>query len=120
MRVTMLFVLAVVAGCSRAPNGPAEPGSVVSLTVASADVHAGAARIVWRVRAGVRGTYLVQRRLDGAPWKGLAYLEVDPESHLVLEDGSVQPGARYAYRVRVAVEPEPVFAGEVAVEVPAQ
>jgi hypothetical protein len=93
---------------------------VVGLSVASVDVRAGVARIVWRVREGVSGTFLVQRRLEAAPWKGLAHLPVDPASRLTLEDASVQPGASYAYRVRIAVEPEAIYSGDVTIEVPAE
>ncbi len=120
MRVALLLSLVLLAGCSQDPTAPGASDSSVELAVASVDVRPGVARIVWSVREGVSGTFLVQRRLEGAPWKGLAHVPVDGESRLTLEDASIQPGAGYGYRVRIAVEPVPVYSGDVTIEVPAQ
>jgi len=120
MRVAMLLLLAALAGCARGPTTPAGAGGLVSVDVVSADVRAGTAHLVWSARPGVAGTLLIQRRLGDAPWKGLAHVAVRDDGLIVLDDATVQPGARYGYRVRVAESPAPRFAGEVSIEVPAQ
>ena len=120
--VTHAVLLAVLAGCSgeeTAPTHPVSP-STVTVTVLSALGEPHAARVVWQLQPSLPGELLVQRRLGTAPWKGLAWLAADPEGKLTLEDGSVQPGASYAYRVRVVEGKRLRFTGEVAVEIPAR
>ena len=118
--VPLLLLLAGLVGCGSDPTSPANPGALIDVSVVSADLRANAARIVWQVRPIVPTDFLIQRRLDGAPWKGLAHLQPDASGRLVVEDGSVQPGASYAYRVRV-LEGETIrFTGEVALDVPAR
>jgi len=119
MRLALALLMTAIVGCSRGATDPVEPGALVSISVASVDVRSSTARVVWELRPGIAATLLVQRRLEGAPWKGLAQLPLDANARLVLEDSSVQPGASYSYRVRLAEGTPPVFGGEVAIEVPA-
>ena len=120
MRFILLSLLAAIAGCSRAPTAPEAGGALLSVAVVSAEVRAGSAHVVWQVRPTVAGTFMVQRRLDGAPWKGLAQVAVGEGGRLVLDDGSVQPGASYRFRVRLPDGMAPGVAGEVALQVPAR
>lgn len=118
MRAAIALLMLLVPGCSREIAAPPAPPPAAAVTVVSAEARPYAATVVWRVEHGGSAPYLVQRRHDDDPWKGLAWLATDAQGRLVLEDATVQPGEPYTYRVRVVADDEPAFAGEVAVQVP--
>jgi uncharacterized lipoprotein YbaY len=121
MRPAALFLLlAALVGCGTEPTSPPKPGTLIAVTVVSADLRANTAHIVWQVRPIVPTNYLIQRRLADAPWKGLAQVQPDAAGRLAVDDASVQPGASYAYRVRVLEGEKIRFTGEVALDVPAR
>jgi hypothetical protein len=60
----------------------------------------------------------VERRREDGPWRFVGAASPAGPDRLRFEDTAVEPGGRYAYRLRFAGEPEPAASSEVMVTVP--
>ena len=124
MRYRALFLAAVLlplAACSRQEDfrvtaPPIAPSPTV--TLASAEVLPGLARITWDVQHGTGHEFHIYRQLQTKPWKKLYTLTTNVEGRMVLEDPSVQPGQRYTYRVRADGVTTETYQGQVTIVVP--
>lgn len=120
MRIGLLLLLPLLAGCTKdaaAPAAPAPEPGPPSASVASTYVRSYFARIEWAVENVASAALEIQRRHDHDPWKRWALIVPDDGGRIVLEDRSVQPGRPYTYRVRIGGQLW-LFGGEVSIVVP--
>ncbi len=98
------------------------PAAIVSTTVslASSSAEPGRVTLDWLASGDALSSAVVERR--GAPsgeWSVLAVLTPDGSGHMRHEDVGVEPGARYAYRLRYTASALERVTSEVWVDVPA-
>lgn len=71
------------------------------LALASAQAEPGVVRLVWQGSGAAHFEATVERRSGSFPeWLRLAALTTDAAGRVSYEDRAVEPGARYAYRLR--------------------
>jgi hypothetical protein len=90
------------------------------VNLALVDAHATAGRVVLRWYGASAGmTATVYRRTAPTSWAPIANIAGDGSGILRFEDVSVQPGARYGYRLGIPQGGAETFYGETWVDVPA-
>ena len=75
-------------------------------------------RLEWSLAGAVPYTVSVERRDGGGEWRRVSELTMDAEGRLSLEDRELVPGARLAYRLRLATPALEATMPEVDVSVP--
>ncbi len=85
------------------------------VSLAEAQVHGGAVRVVWHSETLDRATVL--RRESNSAWEPRGVVRADGTGRLAFDDRDVRPGRRYGYALRPADEPGTAL-GEVWLEIP--
>ena len=88
-------------------------------SMVAAEATLGRVRVTWAVGVGPFEV-TAYRRGESEAWQLLGVLPVDGTGRVELEDESVEPGARYAYRIGVREDGAERFSGEVWIDVPAE
>jgi hypothetical protein len=89
----------------------------VTATLMKTEAEPGRVQLEWRVTGLVRVTS-VYRSLDAQVWESVGSPTLSGSDRVVLDDYSVQDGARYAYRLGYLDGGVQEFTAEVWVEVP--
>jgi hypothetical protein len=97
------------------PNGP----TPTLLSLVSAEARDGRVQLDWFAADAASLSASVERRAWGADWQPLGRVSADGTGHLRVEDASVTPGTRYAYRLHYVEQGVERFSPEAWVEVPA-
>ncbi len=98
------------------------PAAIVSTTVslASSSAEPGRVTLDWLASGDALSSAVLERRTASSDeWSPLAALTADGSGHLRHEDTAVEPGARYAYRLRYTASALERTTSEVWVDVPA-
>jgi hypothetical protein len=90
---------------------------LVSLVDAIADPDR--VSLTWSVDGAVSFVATLERQSPGRDWEALARVEADGQNRVTYQDGAVEPGSRYGYRLAVPSAQGIRFLGEAWVEVPA-
>jgi photosystem II stability/assembly factor-like uncharacterized protein len=97
----------------------AEMGTTPVLSsLVSAEAELGRVVVKWHLEAARR--VVIERRGPATEWTTLRTSEVDGSGFVTVEDHSVEPGARYGYRLSWSAGRGDVTTGEVWVDVPAR
>jgi hypothetical protein len=111
----------LVFGGSEADNGlyaiTFDVATPVTLSLVRQVAEPGAVTLAWWGAGTVAGTLEAERRSADAPWRRIASLDPDGQGRYALVDRTVEPGARYGYRL-VSPADGGVAAAEAWVEVP--
>src|SRR5262245_12674733 len=91
----------------------------VQISVAATEVDPERVRVTWYAADAGALVATVYRRAESGAWGEVGRISPDGSGHMVFEDRSVEPGARYHYRLGVLEGAEESFLGEVTVDVPA-
>jgi hypothetical protein len=98
-----------------------DPDGVVPALVSlvSAEVEPGIARLTWFVDGGASFSASIERRTETSDWDRLADVVPDGTGRLVYEDRAVTAGTRYGYRLSYQSGADLVRTSEAWVEIPA-
>lgn len=86
------------------------------VSLVSSEAAPGRVRLTWQVAGAPAGEWIVERRDEASPWRGIARAYPDGSGRVSVDDAAVAPGARYGYRLAPASGGAPL--GETWVEVP--
>lgn len=90
----------------------------VLVSLATAEVVPGGAKLAWVVTQLGAARVTIERRLGDAAWQPLATLAPDGTGRVAYEESGLAPGARVGYRLAYDDAGTPRTAGEVALVIP--
>jgi hypothetical protein len=102
------------ASISSLVNATDSPTAVL-VSLASTETWPGRVRLTWQSSSTLGGTVSAERRASGEAWRAIGVQRSGDQ--IVLDDGTVAPGGRYAYRLRGGLGND-VLASETWVDVP--